>query len=166
METYRISFIVDVDNETLPTSTGTRPAEAYDALKELEHHAEYLLDLDNWPCIKSVYGFNVATYENKLESVIRIADKLHANDMTTICTLMEETSCTQEEAIIALYVYKTTKKDGSVRELEIYNQPHFLQKSETWNPEHQVVNVVTAKTDVDGYSESYAVDIVTQSICG
>lgn len=31
-------------------------ASKMDKVKQLEHHAEYLLDLDNWPEIKSVQG--------------------------------------------------------------------------------------------------------------
>ena len=166
METYKISFTVDVDNETLPTTTGVRSEGAYEALKKLEHHAEYLIDLDNWPCIKTVSDFKVVTEANKLENLVRIAKKLHADDNDTINLLKEEACCTYEEAVIALCVFKTTKKDGSIREMEIFNNPHFLQKSETWNSDHMVVNVISANTDIDGYSDSYAVDIITQSICG
>lgn len=32
---------------------------AIDEIKKLEHHAEYLLDLDSYPEIKSVYGVKV-----------------------------------------------------------------------------------------------------------
>lgn len=32
---------------------------AFDELRVIEHHAEYLLDLDNWPSIKSVYDVSV-----------------------------------------------------------------------------------------------------------
>lgn len=33
--------------------------DAFQELKKVEHHAEYLLDLDHWPEIKSVYGCKV-----------------------------------------------------------------------------------------------------------
>lgn len=33
--------------------------DAFSRLMKLEHHAEYLLDLENWPEIKSVYGCKV-----------------------------------------------------------------------------------------------------------
>lgn len=33
--------------------------DAFPRLKKLEHHAEYLLDLENWPEIESVYGCKV-----------------------------------------------------------------------------------------------------------
>lgn len=32
---------------------------AFDELRVIEHHAEYLLDLDNWPEITSVYNVEV-----------------------------------------------------------------------------------------------------------
>lgn len=37
----------------------TIDADSLDELKRLEHHIEELLDLDNWPEIKSVYGVEV-----------------------------------------------------------------------------------------------------------
>lgn len=37
----------------------TIDADSLDELKRLEHHIEGLLDLDNWPEIKSVYGVEV-----------------------------------------------------------------------------------------------------------
>lgn len=37
----------------------TIDADSLDELKCLEHHIEGLLDLDNWPEIKSVYGVEV-----------------------------------------------------------------------------------------------------------
>lgn len=33
--------------------------EDFQEVKTIEHHAERLLDLDNWPEIKSVYGVRV-----------------------------------------------------------------------------------------------------------
>ena len=34
-----------------------------EALKKLEHHIDYLLDLDNWPEIESVYNVEVVQVE-------------------------------------------------------------------------------------------------------
>ena len=51
MKTVKITMYLNID-ET-----------AMDEIKKLEHHAEYLLDLDNHPEIESVYGVTV-TEEN------------------------------------------------------------------------------------------------------
>ena len=49
---YRVSFNLTAD------------ANAEDSLKNLEHHAERLLDLDSWPEIKTVYGLKVEEKTN------------------------------------------------------------------------------------------------------
>lgn len=54
---------------------------------------------------------------------------------------------------------------GGYREREIWNDP-IVVRAETWNNEHKVVNVYAAKLDEDGHRDSFAVDLVTGSICG
>lgn len=55
---------------------------------------------------------------------------------------------------------------GGYREKEIYNNGCFFDRSETWNNEHKVINVLSIFPDADGYRSGFAVDIVTNSICG
>lgn len=68
-------------------------------------------------------------------------------------------------------MYKTTvaaivRREGGYREREIWDKPHTIEQSETWNDAHKVVNVLATKSDKDGYFPGFAVDLVTKSICG
>lgn len=58
------------------------------------------------------------------------------------------------------------RQHGGYREKEIMKNPHLLEKDETWNEFHKVVNVLKASPDPDGYRSGFAVDLVTMSICG
>lgn len=58
------------------------------------------------------------------------------------------------------------KKYGGYREKEIMHHPHTIERTETWNKEHKVLNVLDIVPDVDGYLSGFQVDIVTMSICG
>ena len=58
------------------------------------------------------------------------------------------------------------RKDGGFREKEILSHPHLIEKSETWNDQHKVLNVLEAEPQTDGYRNGFAVDLVTMSICG
>lgn len=56
--------------------------------------------------------------------------------------------------------------EGGFREWNIWHNPHTIEKGETWNNDHKVVNVLAAAPDDDGYFPGFAVDLVTKSICG
>lgn len=58
------------------------------------------------------------------------------------------------------------KKYGGYREKEIMHHLHTIERAETWNKEHKVLNVLDIVPDVDGYLSGFQVDIVTMSICG
>ena len=47
MAKVEIKMFVDIDEKDI------------EKLQVIEHHAEYLLDLDSWPEIKSVYGVEI-----------------------------------------------------------------------------------------------------------
>ena len=66
----------------------------------------------------------------------------------------------------AFLVKEITVNNGSFREKEIFNNPHYLIQGHTWNNDHRVVSVISTETDKDGHSNSYDVDIVTGRICG
>ena len=57
-------------------------------------------------------------------------------------------------------------KYGGFREKNILSKPHLIEKSETWNDEHKVLNVLSEEPDIDGYRAGYQIDLVTMSICG
>ena len=57
-------------------------------------------------------------------------------------------------------------KHGGFREKNILSNPHLIEKSETWNNEHKVLNVLSNKPDIDGYKNGFQIDLVTNSICG
>lgn len=52
------------------------------------------------------------------------------------------------------------------REKEILQNGVFVSKSETWNDEHKVVNILSLQADEDGHRDGFQVDIVTRRICG
>lgn len=58
------------------------------------------------------------------------------------------------------------RRDGGYREREIWKKPHTMERSETWNNLHKVVNILAAEPEEYGYFPGFAVDLVTGSICG
>lgn len=57
-------------------------------------------------------------------------------------------------------------KYGGFREKEIMSKSHDYLKSGTWNDEHKVIYILENNPKPDGYCNGFAVDIVTNSICG
>ena len=58
------------------------------------------------------------------------------------------------------------KAQGGYRERAIIDAPHIVERAETWNTAHKVVNVTEVAADIDGYRAGFAVDLVTRSIVG
>lgn len=58
------------------------------------------------------------------------------------------------------------RKHGGFREKEILSNPHIIERDETWNDQHKVLNVLEAEPQTDGHRNGFAVDLVTMSICG
>lgn len=69
-----------------------------------------------------------------------------------------ETYKNRVAAIVRMY--------GGYREREVWNKPHTMTWGETWNKAHKVIEVLTTEPDENGYFPGFAVDLVTQSICG
>lgn len=63
-------------------------------------------------------------------------------------------------------IKRIVKKWGGYREKEIMRHSHTIERAETWNAEHKVLNIFDAVPDADGYFPGFQVDIVTMSICG
>lgn len=58
------------------------------------------------------------------------------------------------------------QRQGGFREKDILRNPHVIERDETWNDQHKVLNVLAVETQEDGYRNGFAVDLVTMSICG
>jgi len=56
-------------------------------------------------------------------------------------------------------------KNGGYREKEILNNPYTVERSETWNDEHKVLNVYSTP-DETGHCDGFSVDISQGKICG
>nr|DAZ04861.1 MAG TPA: hypothetical protein [Caudoviricetes sp.] len=56
------------------------------------------------------------------------------------------------------------KKYGGYREKDIINNPYVIKKTETWNNEHKVLDIIEKNTH--DHENSFSVDIVTMRICG
>lgn len=76
---------------------------------------------------------------------------------------MEENKYTFKEFML---MHKIIKMHGGFREKDILSKPHTVERSETWNHEHKVLNVLEAEPQSDGYRHGFSVDLITQSICG
>lgn len=57
-------------------------------------------------------------------------------------------------------------RQAGYREKEILRNCVLVTKSETWNDEHKVVNILSLQADEDGHRDGFQVDIVTRRICG
>lgn len=63
-------------------------------------------------------------------------------------------------------IKRIVKQQGGYREKEVMQHPYTVEKSETWNADHKVVNVLSVVKDADGYRGGFQIDLVTGSICG
>ena len=61
---------------------------------------------------------------------------------------------------------KVIERQAGHREKEILRNGVFAAKSETWNDEHKVVNILSLQADEDGHRDGFQVDIMTRRICG
>lgn len=57
------------------------------------------------------------------------------------------------------------KKCGGYREKDIMKNPYIIRKTETWNNDHKVLNIIE-KLECDYHNNSFSVDLVTMKICG
>lgn len=69
-----------------------------------------------------------------------------------------------ETAMYAVIVRGIIRRYGGYRERDILTRPHTIERGETWNDEHKVIEILAATPDPDGYRPGCAVDIVTRSI--
>ncbi len=57
------------------------------------------------------------------------------------------------------------KNSGGFREKDIMKNPYIIKKTETWNNDHKVLNIIEKSTR-DNHNNGFSVDIVTMKICG
>lgn len=62
-------------------------------------------------------------------------------------------------------VKNIVKKCGGYREKDIIKNPYIIKKSETWNNDHKVINIIE-KNSRDNHCNGFSVDLVTMKICG
>lgn len=57
------------------------------------------------------------------------------------------------------------KNSGGFREKDIMKNPYIIKKTETWNKDHKVLNIIE-KSECDYHNNGFSVDLVTMKICG
>lgn len=57
------------------------------------------------------------------------------------------------------------KNSGGFREKDIMKNPYIIQKTETWNNDHKVLNIIEKDAAII-HNNGFSVDIVTMKICG
>lgn len=62
-------------------------------------------------------------------------------------------------------VKNIVKKCGGFREKDIIKNPYIIRKTETWNNDHKVLNIIE-KNSRDDHKNSFSVDLVAKRICG
>jgi hypothetical protein len=62
-------------------------------------------------------------------------------------------------------VKNIVKKSGGFREKYIIKKPYIIKKTETWNNNHKVLNIIE-KNSSDNHYNGFSVDLVTMKICG
>ena len=93
------------------------------------------------------------------------------NGVDNIKTDLNMIRNTNEQSVDVLHnnfardVAAIVSRDGGYREKEIVKKA-IIQKGETWNDDHKVVNVLSVDMEEDGYMKGFQVDLVTRSICG
>lgn len=58
------------------------------------------------------------------------------------------------------------KKCGGYREKGIMKKPYIIRKTETWNNEHKILDIIEKYADNDGHKNGFSIDLVTMKICG
>lgn len=56
------------------------------------------------------------------------------------------------------------KKSGGFREKYIIEKQYIIIKTETWNNDHKVLNII--EKNAFDHKNSFSVDLVTRKICG
>lgn len=92
----------------------------------------------------------------KGELVMRLAG-LNAADVHTIEPRISD-------ATVRL-IQSAMKTDGAYRERSVFEDAPVITLTETWNREHQVVEVIGNTADESGHRDSFLFDCVTRKFC-
>lgn len=57
------------------------------------------------------------------------------------------------------------KKSGGYREKDVMKSSYIIRKTETWNNEHKVIDIIE-KNSRDYHNNGFSFDLVTNKICG
>jgi hypothetical protein len=107
-----------------------------------------------------------ATYSIKYENIKSIDNYISNNNFKVLKGTNKQYIHLGITSTTETIIKNIVNRVGGYREKEVYNNGCFFDKSETWNNDHKVINVLSVSPDADGYRAGFAVDIVTGDICG
>lgn len=79
--------------------------------------------------------------------------------------VLKENEKNEELEMYDNMIKKIVKKCGGYREKDIMKNPYIIRKTETWNNDHKVLNIIEKFTR-DYHNNGFSVDLVTMKICG
>lgn len=79
--------------------------------------------------------------------------------------LLKENEKNEELEMYDNMIKNIVKKCGGYREKDIMKNPYIIRKTETWNNDHKVLNIIEKFTR-DYHNNGFSVDLVTMKICG
>lgn len=79
--------------------------------------------------------------------------------------VLKENEKNEELEMYENMIKNIVKKCGGYREKDIMKNPYIIRKTETWNNDHKVLNIIEKFTR-DYHNNGFSVDLVTMKICG
>lgn len=78
--------------------------------------------------------------------------------------VLKENEKNEELEMYDNMIKNIVKKCGGYREKDIMKNPYIIRKTETWNNDHKVLNIIEKNTH--DHKNGFSVDLVTKKICG
>lgn len=79
--------------------------------------------------------------------------------------VLKENEKNEELEMYDNMIKNIVKKCGGYREKDIMKNPYIIRKTETWNNDHKVLNIIEKFTR-DYHNNGFSVDLVMMKICG
>ena len=79
--------------------------------------------------------------------------------------VLKENEKNEELEMYDNMIKNIVKMCGGYREKDIMKNPYIIRKTETWNNDHKVLNIIE-KFTCDYHNNGFSVDLVTMKICG
>ena len=79
--------------------------------------------------------------------------------------VLKENEKNEELEMYDNMIKNIVKKCGGYREKDIMKNPYIIRKTETWNNDQKVLNIIEKFTR-DYHNNGFSVDLVTMKICG